>query len=152
MMMAFISWWVMSLVKHIGFLIMSVSFYRNLYSLMLLLMTTKLKSSLILTMKFLLFWSYAPLKCFFYLITYNNQSWYSLILTMISYTIIELCPLKLTIQHYVIKFVSDLRQVGGFFLFPPSIKHHHDITEILLQVALKAICQSNLEHINFQVC
>jgi hypothetical protein len=29
------------------------------------------------------------------------------------------------IQHYVIKFVSDLRQVGGFlmvFLFPPPIK------------------------------
>ena len=30
-----------------------------------------------------------------------------------------------SIQHYVIKFVSDLRQVGGFFWvlqFPPSIK------------------------------
>jgi len=29
------------------------------------------------------------------------------------------------IQHYVIKFVSDLRQVGGFlrvFRFPPPIK------------------------------
>jgi hypothetical protein len=29
------------------------------------------------------------------------------------------------IQHYVIKFVSDLRQVGGFLWvlrFPPSIK------------------------------
>jgi hypothetical protein len=29
------------------------------------------------------------------------------------------------VQHYVIKFVSDLRQVGGFFRvlrFPPSIK------------------------------
>jgi len=29
------------------------------------------------------------------------------------------------IQHYVIKFVSDLRQVGGFFRvlrFPPLIK------------------------------
>ena len=33
-----------------------------------------------------------------------------------------------SIQHYVIKFVSDLRQVGGFLL--------HDITEILLEVAL----------------
>jgi hypothetical protein len=100
-------------------------------------------------MKFLLFWSYAPLKCFYYLITYNNQSWYSLILTMISYTILELCPLKITTHHYVIKFVSDLQQVGGFFLFPSSIKL---TTEILLQVALKAICQSNLENINFQVC
>ena len=30
-----------------------------------------------------------------------------------------------SIQHYVIKFVSDLRQVGGFFQvlrFPPQIK------------------------------
>ena len=30
-----------------------------------------------------------------------------------------------SIQHYVIKFVSDLRQVGGFlrvFRFPPTIK------------------------------
>jgi len=26
------------------------------------------------------------------------------------------------IQHYVIKFVSDLRQVCGFLWFPPSIK------------------------------
>ena len=25
-------------------------------------------------------------------------------------------------QHYVIKFDSDLRQVGGFLRFPPSIK------------------------------
>jgi hypothetical protein len=26
------------------------------------------------------------------------------------------------IQHYVIKIVSDLRQVGGFLWFPPLIK------------------------------
>ena len=26
------------------------------------------------------------------------------------------------VQHYVIKFVSDLRQVGGFLRFPPLIK------------------------------
>jgi hypothetical protein len=26
------------------------------------------------------------------------------------------------IQHYVIKFVSNLRQVGGFLRFPPPIK------------------------------
>ena len=47
------------------------------------------------------------------------------------------------IQHYVIKFVSDLRQVGGFLRvlqFPPSIKtDHHDITKILLKVALNTI-------------
>jgi hypothetical protein len=56
-----------------------------------------------------------------------------------------------SIQHFVIKFVSDLRQVGGFLwvlLFPPPIKltvtfsvytvisstnktDRHDITEIL---------------------
>ena len=27
-----------------------------------------------------------------------------------------------SIKHYVIKFVSDLRQVGGFLRFPPPIK------------------------------
>ena len=27
-----------------------------------------------------------------------------------------------SMQHYVIKFVSDLRQVSGFLWFPPSIK------------------------------
>jgi hypothetical protein len=27
-----------------------------------------------------------------------------------------------SIQHYMIKFVSDLRQVGGFLRFPPPIK------------------------------
>ena len=48
------------------------------------------------------------------------------------------------IQHYVIKFVSDLQQVGGFLRvlqFPPSIKPEtpYDITEILLKVALNTI-------------
>jgi len=63
-----------------------------------------------------------------------------------------------SIQHYMIKFVSDLRQVGGFLRvlwFPPPIKlvtgrwfslgtpvsstnktDRYDITEMLLQVAL----------------
>jgi hypothetical protein len=27
-----------------------------------------------------------------------------------------------SIQHYVMKFISDLRQVGGFLRFPPPIK------------------------------
>jgi hypothetical protein len=27
-----------------------------------------------------------------------------------------------SIQHYVIKYVSDFRQVGGFLWFPPPIK------------------------------
>ena len=44
------------------------------------------------------------------------------------------------IQHYVIMFVSDLRQVSGFLCvlqFPPPIKKtdRHDITDILLKVA-----------------
>jgi hypothetical protein len=45
-----------------------------------------------------------------------------------------------SIQHYVIKFVSDLRQVGGFLWalqFPPSTKtDRNDITEILFKVVL----------------
>ena len=48
------------------------------------------------------------------------------------------------IQHYVIKFVSDLRQISGFLRvlqFPPPIKliAKIDITEILLKVALNII-------------
>jgi hypothetical protein len=46
------------------------------------------------------------------------------------------------IQHYVIKFVSDLRQICGFLRFPPPSKTvRHDITEILLKVALSTINQ-----------
>jgi hypothetical protein len=45
------------------------------------------------------------------------------------------------IQHYVIKFVSDLRQVGGFspgtLVSSNNKTDHHDIAEILLKVALK---------------
>jgi hypothetical protein len=45
-------------------------------------------------------------------------------------------------QHYVIKFVSDLRQVGGFLQvlrYLPPIKLTANITEILLKVALNII-------------
>ena len=54
------------------------------------------------------------------------------------------------VQHYVIKFVSDLRQVGGFLRvlrFPPPIKLHdrHDITEILLKVALSTIKKGDVK-------
>jgi hypothetical protein len=48
-----------------------------------------------------------------------------------------------SIQHYVIKFVSDFRQVGGFLRvprFPPPIKL--TATEILLKVALNTINQT----------
>jgi len=47
-----------------------------------------------------------------------------------------------SIQHYVIMFVSDLRQVSGFLRvlwFSPLIKLTHDITEILLKMALNTI-------------
>ena len=46
------------------------------------------------------------------------------------------------VQHYVIKFVSDLREVGGLFSPGPPVSStdktdRHDITEILLKVVLK---------------
>ena len=45
-----------------------------------------------------------------------------------------------SIQHYVIKFVSDLQQVGGFLQFPPTNKtDRHDITGTLLKVVLNTI-------------
>ena len=48
-----------------------------------------------------------------------------------------------SIQHYVIKFVSDMRQVYGFFqsTMVSSINKtdHDDITKILLKVALNTI-------------
>ena len=52
------------------------------------------------------------------------------------------------VQHYVIKFVSDLRQVGGFLRGHPvsstNKTDRHDITEpVLLKVALNTIKQIN---------
>jgi hypothetical protein len=51
----------------------------------------------------------------------------------------EVCSM----QHYVIKFISDLRQVGGF---PRELRFsstntidRHDIAEILLKVALNTL-------------
>ena len=49
-----------------------------------------------------------------------------------------------SLQHYVIKFVSDLRQVGGFLRvlrFPPPIKLTY-INEIVLKVAVSTINQT----------
>ena len=40
------------------------------------------------------------------------------------------------VQHYVIKFVSDLRQVGGFPVSSTDKTDLLDITEIFLKVAL----------------
>ena len=57
------------------------------------------------------------------------------------------------VQHYVINFVSDLRQVGGFLRvirFPPTNKiDHHDITEILSKVALNTIKPTNQSKLHF---
>ena len=47
-----------------------------------------------------------------------------------------------SIQHYVIEFVSNLRQVGGFqgtLVSSTNKTDGHDITEILLKVALNTI-------------
>jgi hypothetical protein len=56
------------------------------------------------------------------------------------------------IQHYVIKLVSDLRQVGGFLRvlqFPPNNKTDlHNITEILLKVALSTMKQTKRHRIS----
>ena len=52
------------------------------------------------------------------------------------------------LEHYVIKFVRDLRQVGSFLCvlrFPPSKKTDRpDITETLLKVALNSIKPNEL--------
>jgi len=50
-----------------------------------------------------------------------------------------------SIQHYVIKFVSDLRQVGRFLRmlrFPPPIKLTATITKILLKLALNTVTRN----------
>jgi len=48
-----------------------------------------------------------------------------------------------SIQHFVIKFVSDLQQVGGFYPSTPVSSTNktglHDIPEILLKVASNTI-------------
>jgi hypothetical protein len=47
---------------------------------------------------------------------------------------------SLILQHYVIQFVSDLREVGFSPVTPVSFTNEcHDITEILLKVALNTI-------------
>ena len=57
------------------------------------------------------------------------------------------------VQHYVIKFVSDLRQVGGFLQVTPvsstNKTDRHDITEILLKEALSNIKQTNKQTLQF---
>ena len=60
---------------------------------------------------------------------------------------------RCTRQHYVIKFVRDLRQVGGFLRvlrFPPPTNKTdpHDITEILLNMALTTTNQTTICYID----
>ena len=54
--------------------------------------------------------------------------------------------------HYVIKFVSDLRQVGGFLrvILVPSTDRH-DKTEILLKVKLSTIKPTNQPYFSYKV-
>jgi len=52
-----------------------------------------------------------------------------------------------SIQHYVIKFVTDLRQTGWWFSLNTPVSSiiktgRHDIAEILLKVALNTINQT----------
>ena len=48
-----------------------------------------------------------------------------------------------SIQHYVIMFVSDLRQVGGFLRVSfTNITDRHGIAELLLKVELSSINQT----------
>ena len=62
------------------------------------------------------------------------------------------------IQHYVIKFVSDLRQVVGFLQvlwFPPPIKLMamiYNVAEILLKVALNTINQTKPSILLWSAC
>ena len=51
-----------------------------------------------------------------------------------------------SIQHYVIKFVSDLRQVfsPGTPVSSTNKTDHHDITEILLKLTLDTQCGKRL--------
>ena len=57
------------------------------------------------------------------------------------------------VQHYVMKFVSDLRQVGGFLRGTPvsftNKTDHHAITEILLKVGLHTINQPTKYFLTF---
>ena len=60
-----------------------------------------------------------------------------------------------SIQHYVIKFVSDLWQVGVFLRklwFPPPIKLTVNKTEILLKVVLNTINQLVFSSLQLQQC
>jgi hypothetical protein len=51
-----------------------------------------------------------------------------------------------SIQHYVIKIVSDLRFSPGILVSSTNIIDYHDITEILLEMALNTIPINRFGH------
>ena len=64
--------------------------------------------------------------------------------------------IRASVQHYVIKFFSNLQQVGGFFfpgmlVFSTNKTDRHDITEILLKMALNTI-KHQTNHILYKSC
>jgi hypothetical protein len=95
------------------------------------------------------------LLCLLFLILVYGRSWSGSYGSWIYYLFNQcLSPLKLLvripfmvrctqlIQHYVIKFVSDLRQVGHFLrglVFSENKTDRHNITEILLKMPLNNI-------------
>ena len=56
-----------------------------------------------------------------------------------------------SIQHYVIKFVNDLRQVGSFSGSSTNKTDRHDITEILLKLTLNTIHKQTLNIYNYHM-
>ena len=52
---------------------------------------------------------------------------------------IRVASLISEIRHYLMKFVRDLQQVCGFLGYSTNKIHRHDISEILLKVALNII-------------
>jgi hypothetical protein len=73
----------------------------------------------------------------------NHRPWGKQLVNFITCGCDSSAPFFVIYIMYVIKFVSDLRQVGGFLwilLFPSTNKtDRHDITEILLKVTLNTL-------------
>ena len=85
-----------------------------------------------------------------------NLSWYMPIIRLVTIQIDFIIYMTLAIlpviyqvyllHYYVIKFVSGFGQVGGFSVYTNSIDFH-DISEILLKVALNIIILAPLSSI-----